>query len=108
MELTNSTREQSLEKALHAMTLDCEAYSDAIGAAEYPGNGPTDPGPDPLHYDLWHLAEERRLAAELKAELLAALVICYEFLDANFEDYDMPDILLPARAAIARAKGEQP
>jgi hypothetical protein len=64
-------RIESLEKALLDMTKDCEAYSDAIGAPDYSG-GPEDAGPDPLHYDLWHLAEERR-----KSKMLLTLVERY-------------------------------
>jgi hypothetical protein len=64
-------RVASLEKALLDTTKECEAYSDAIGAPDYSG-GPEDAGPDPLHYDLWHLAEERR-----KSALLLTLVQRY-------------------------------
>ena len=48
----------------------------------------------------------RRVFAESAApRMLAALERVYEFLDANYADRDMPDILPAVREAIAEAKG---
>lgn len=49
-------------------------------------------------------ANARLIAAA--PELLAALQRVYDFLDANYADHDMPDILPAVRAAIAKATTE--
>ena len=38
-------------------------------------------------------------------DLLEALQLCSDFLEANYDARDMPDILYPTRAAIAKAAG---
>jgi hypothetical protein len=48
-------------------------------------------------------ANARLIAAA--PDLLAALDLCFEFLDRNYEDRDMPDILIPARVALEKARG---
>lgn len=41
-------------------------------------------------------------------DLLAALERAFEFLDANFDEADMADILIPCREALGRARGSPP
>lgn len=42
---------------------------------------------------------------EAAPDLLEALQRCSDFLEANYDTRDMPDILYPTRAAIAKATG---
>lgn len=75
-------------------------YSETAGDHDfliYPESG----GPDVALVRDFDKHNARLIAAA--PELLAALPICFDFLDANYAVHDIPDVLYPVRAAIRKA-----